>query len=132
MVKKFRSLVSTHFLPSSELILDVGQLNWFAGALKGRGSLNFLEGGNLGRNLFKGGKSLLLKTNIERVHGDDDKRLEVRVGSGVTTIVNEDSLALVEWVGVVQLEGGVSHVKSRDTLATREVNLLNDEDQSVI
>lgn len=118
--------------PGTELVLQVGNLDGLGWFLDGGGGSDFLEGGNLGRDLLERGEFLLLQTDIQGVSSDDDEGLEVNVGARGTSKVDKDGRSGVQWVGVVQLEGGVSHVESSDAVTSGQVDVLNDEDESLI
>jgi len=100
------------WFPGPELVLNVAHFDSIGWLLNGDRNMDLLERSDLGGNLLKAGQVLGLHTDIQGISGNDNQRLEVLVGSKATSIIDEHRLALVEWIGVVQLDSGVSHVQS--------------------
>lgn len=118
--------------PGSELVFDVSEFNGVPWLLDGGGGVDFLQRGHLGGDLLEGWEFLLFHSDVERISSNDDQWLEVLVGSRAASKVDEDGLALVQGVGVVEFDGRVSHIKSGHLVASGEVDVLNNQDEPFV
>jgi hypothetical protein len=118
--------------PGLELVFHILDLNGLAWLLNGGVGVNFLEGSDLGGDLLEGWELPALNSNVPGISGNGDEGLERRVGSSTASKVHENGLALVQWIGVVQLDGRVSHIKSSRANAVGKVDVLDHKDQTLI
>lgn len=92
-----------NLVPGRELVFHALDLDGVGGLLEVGVGIDLLEGGDLGGDLLERWEFLLLHTDVQGVGGDDEQGLESLVGSGLASNVHEHGVALVQWVGVVQL-----------------------------
>lgn len=122
-------IFSLDWLPGSELVLHVGELDGSGWGVDLGVGVDLLEGSDLGGDLLEGRKFLLVHSNVQRVGSQDGQRLEF---SDSASQVDEDGTAGVKGVGVVQLNGWVAHVQSSHLVASGQVDVLDDQGQSLV
>jgi hypothetical protein len=94
--------------------------------------VDFLEGSNLVGDLLEGWELPALDSNVPGISGNADEGLEWGVGSSAASIVDKDGLALVQWVGVVQLNSRVSKIEGSGFGAVGKVDVLHNKDETII